>query len=250
MIARSALTYQPSITSNHAPRNARPRSGSSAAFQPDRARTIFQGLTQPAAPPRNEEHSTTTDSFNGSILVTPTPRQDAVSKRSRTRACDASRSRGSHCRSPADRANGFRPRPTASRHNRKVGIKGGPSRAPCGCLRYFKRRSRFRTTSADEPIAHQGVDWSSCQDSSTLDMSRVTLPHTACVVLGLMSVRPRAGHELAGYAQGSLGNFSPVTRSHVYSELDRLCRLGLLEATEVRQERVPTKSRVRDHRRG
>jgi DNA-binding PadR family transcriptional regulator len=71
-------------------------------------------------------------------------------------------------------------------------------------------------------------------------MSRVTLPQTAYVVLGLMSVRPRAGHELAGYAQGSLGNFCPVTRSHVYSELDRLCRLGLLEATEVRQERFPT----------
>ena len=72
-------------------------------------------------------------------------------------------------------------------------------------------------------------------------MSPVTLPQTAYVVLGLVSVRPRAGHELAGYAQGSLGNFFPVTRSHVYSELDRLCRLGLLEATEVRQERFPTK---------
>jgi PadR family transcriptional regulator, regulatory protein AphA len=72
-------------------------------------------------------------------------------------------------------------------------------------------------------------------------MSPVTLPQTAYVVLGLVSVRPRAGHELAGYAQGSLGNFFPVTRSHVYSELDRLCRLGLLEATAVRQERFPTK---------
>ena len=67
------------------------------------------------------------------------------------------------------------------------------------------------------------------------------LPPTAYVVLGLVSLRPRAGHELAGYAERSVGNFFPLTRSHVYSELERLCRLGLLEATEVRQERFPTK---------
>ncbi len=67
------------------------------------------------------------------------------------------------------------------------------------------------------------------------------LSPTGYVVLGLVSVRPRAGHELAGYAQRSIGNFFPLTRSHVYSELDRLCRLGLLEATEVPQERFPTK---------
>jgi len=67
------------------------------------------------------------------------------------------------------------------------------------------------------------------------------LSPTAYVVLGLVSVRPRAGHELAGYAERSIGNFFPLTRSHVYSELDRLCQLGLLEATEVRQQRFPTK---------
>jgi PadR family transcriptional regulator AphA len=61
------------------------------------------------------------------------------------------------------------------------------------------------------------------------------------VVLGLVSVRPTAGHELAGFAERSIGNFFPLTRSHVYSELDRLCRAGLLQATEVRQERFPTK---------
>lgn len=38
-----------------------------------------------------------------------------------------------------------------------------------------------------------------------------------------------------------MGNFFPLTRSHIYSELERLCGLGLLEATEVRQERFPTK---------
>ncbi|MBV9325574.1 MAG: PadR family transcriptional regulator, partial [Chloroflexi bacterium] len=69
----------------------------------------------------------------------------------------------------------------------------------------------------------------------------IRLPQTAYAVLGLVSVRPRAGHELARYAERSIGNFFPLTRSHVYSELDRLCRLGLLDATEVPQERLPTK---------
>ena len=67
------------------------------------------------------------------------------------------------------------------------------------------------------------------------------LSPTAYVVLGLLSVRPQAGHELAGYAERSVGNFFPLTRSHIYSELDRLCRHGLLEATKVPQERFPTK---------
>jgi PadR family transcriptional regulator, regulatory protein AphA len=74
-----------------------------------------------------------------------------------------------------------------------------------------------------------------------LDVTPPQLPPTAYVVLGLVSARPRAGHELAVYAERSVGNFFPLTRSHVYSELDRLCRLGLLAATEVRQERFPTK---------
>lgn len=74
-----------------------------------------------------------------------------------------------------------------------------------------------------------------------MDVTLAQLPPTAYVVLGLVSVRPRAGHELAGYAERSVGNFFPLTRSHIYSELDRLCRLGLLAATEVRQERFPTK---------
>jgi DNA-binding PadR family transcriptional regulator len=72
-------------------------------------------------------------------------------------------------------------------------------------------------------------------------MLSAQLPATAYVVLGLVSVRPTAGHELAGYAERSIGNFFPLTRSHIYSELERLCHLGLLEATEVPQERFPTK---------
>jgi DNA-binding PadR family transcriptional regulator len=72
-------------------------------------------------------------------------------------------------------------------------------------------------------------------------MPSAQLPATAYVVLGLVSVQPRAGHELAGYCERSIGNFFSLTRSHIYSELDRLCKLDLLEATEVPQERLPTK---------
>jgi DNA-binding PadR family transcriptional regulator len=59
------------------------------------------------------------------------------------------------------------------------------------------------------------------------------LSATTYVVLGLVSIRPMTGYELAAYAERSIGNFFPLTRSHIYSELDRLGRLGLLEATEI-----------------
>jgi PadR family transcriptional regulator AphA len=67
------------------------------------------------------------------------------------------------------------------------------------------------------------------------------LSATAYVVLGLVSIRPGAGHELAGFSERSIGNFFPIARSQVYSELERLCRLGLLSVTEVPQQRFPTK---------
>ena len=43
------------------------------------------------------------------------------------------------------------------------------------------------------------------------------------------------------FSEQSIGNFFPIARSQVYSELERLCGLGLLAATEVRQKRWPTK---------
>jgi PadR family transcriptional regulator, regulatory protein AphA len=67
------------------------------------------------------------------------------------------------------------------------------------------------------------------------------LPATTQVVLGLVSIRPMTGYELAAYAELSIANFFPLTRSHIYSELDRLGRLGLLDATEVAQDAAPTK---------
>lgn len=67
------------------------------------------------------------------------------------------------------------------------------------------------------------------------------LSATTYVVLGLVSIRPMTGYELAAYAGRSIGNFFPLTRSHIYSELGRLGRLGLLQATEIAQENAPTK---------
>jgi DNA-binding PadR family transcriptional regulator len=71
--------------------------------------------------------------------------------------------------------------------------------------------------------------------------SDLKLPATAHVVLGLVSICPGGGHELALFSEQSIGNFFPIARSQVYSELERLCGLGLLSATEVRQQRWPTK---------
>ena len=67
------------------------------------------------------------------------------------------------------------------------------------------------------------------------------LPATTYVVLGLVLIRPATGYELTSFAERSIGNFFPLTRSHIYAELDRLGRLGLLDATEVTQENAPTK---------
>src|ERR1700737_1279890 len=67
------------------------------------------------------------------------------------------------------------------------------------------------------------------------------LPATAFVGPGLVSIRPVAGYALMGFAERSIGNFFPLTRSHIYSELDRLRGLGFLASTEVAQENAPTK---------
>ena len=60
-------------------------------------------------------------------------------------------------------------------------------------------------------------------------------------MLGLVSIRPSTGHELAAFSERSIGNFFPIVRSQVYLELERLCRLGMLDVTEVPQDRRPTK---------
>lgn len=72
-------------------------------------------------------------------------------------------------------------------------------------------------------------------------MEPVKLSQTGYVVLGLVSITPSAGHELARFAELSIKNFFPLTRSHIYTELEKLNALGLLSSTDVEQERLPNK---------
>jgi DNA-binding PadR family transcriptional regulator len=54
-----------------------------------------------------------------------------------------------------------------------------------------------------------------------------------------VSLRRATAHDLAAFAQRSIGQFFSVTRSHVYAELERLCQSGLLRAAEVHRPRLP-----------
>jgi len=67
------------------------------------------------------------------------------------------------------------------------------------------------------------------------------LSATSYVVLGLVAQRPSTGYDLAAFADESIGQFFPLTRSHIYSELDRLDRLGLLRARTIEAERAASK---------
>ena len=67
------------------------------------------------------------------------------------------------------------------------------------------------------------------------------LSATAHVVLGLVSIRPATGYELTAFAGRSIANFFPLTRSHIYSELNHLGALGLLRVTETARENSPAK---------
>jgi DNA-binding PadR family transcriptional regulator len=61
------------------------------------------------------------------------------------------------------------------------------------------------------------------------------------VVLGLVSVCPATGYELTAFAGRSIANFFPLTRSHIYTELNHLAGLGLLHVTETGPVRGPAK---------
>lgn len=67
------------------------------------------------------------------------------------------------------------------------------------------------------------------------------LPATSYAILGILSIHPMSGYELAGAIERSIVNFWPVSRSQIYSELGRLEDLGLIAGTDVAQERVPDK---------
>jgi PadR family transcriptional regulator AphA len=64
---------------------------------------------------------------------------------------------------------------------------------------------------------------------------------TSQAILGLLSIVPMSGYDLAQAAERSVGRFWPVSKSQVYSELARLEPLGLIRGTEIAQDRRPDK---------
>ena len=60
-------------------------------------------------------------------------------------------------------------------------------------------------------------------------------------MLGLLAQQPSAGYELGARAATSIAHFWPLTRTHIYTELERLEALGFATATIVAQQRLPDK---------
>jgi PadR family transcriptional regulator, regulatory protein AphA len=72
-------------------------------------------------------------------------------------------------------------------------------------------------------------------------MSGETLPVSAFALLGLLSQEPASGYQLAQQVDGPIANFWPMSKSNVYGELVRLEELGLVEASDVSQVKLPNK---------
>jgi DNA-binding PadR family transcriptional regulator len=60
-------------------------------------------------------------------------------------------------------------------------------------------------------------------------------------VLGVLSICPMSGYDLHQSVARSIAHFWPISKSQVYAELGRLEPLGLIEGTDVPQERLPGK---------
>jgi DNA-binding PadR family transcriptional regulator len=73
---------------------------------------------------------------------------------------------------------------------------------------------------------------------------------TSQAILGLLSIVPMSGYDLAQAAERSVGQFWPVSKSQVYAELARLEPLGLVQGTEIAQDRRPDKRVFRLTERG
>lgn len=73
---------------------------------------------------------------------------------------------------------------------------------------------------------------------------------TSQVILGLLSIVPMSGYDLAQAAERLVGRFWPVSKSQVYAELARLEPLGLVRGTEIAQDRRPDKRVFRLTERG
>lgn len=67
------------------------------------------------------------------------------------------------------------------------------------------------------------------------------LSTTSHAILGLLSIAPMSGYDLHQAVEGSVSHFWPISKSQVYAELARLETQGLIEGTEVPQERFPDK---------
>lgn len=67
------------------------------------------------------------------------------------------------------------------------------------------------------------------------------LTTTSYAVLGLLSISPMSGYDLHQGASRSVAHFWPISKTQVYAELARLEPLGLIEGTDVPQERLPDK---------
>lgn len=67
------------------------------------------------------------------------------------------------------------------------------------------------------------------------------LPTGSFAVLGMVSMTPQSGYELAQAVQRSIAYFWPMSKTQVYNELSRLEGLGLVEGSAVAQERLPDK---------
>jgi DNA-binding PadR family transcriptional regulator len=73
---------------------------------------------------------------------------------------------------------------------------------------------------------------------------------TSQAILGLLSIVPMSGYDLAQAAERSVDRFWPVSKSQVYAELARLEPLGLVQGTEIAQDRRPDKRVFRLTERG
>jgi len=67
------------------------------------------------------------------------------------------------------------------------------------------------------------------------------LPTTSYAVLGLVSLKPTSGYELAVFADKSVAQMWPIAKSQVYGELARLEELGYVRGTDVAQAKLPDK---------
>lgn len=67
------------------------------------------------------------------------------------------------------------------------------------------------------------------------------LSTTSYAVLGLLSISPMSGYDLYQAASRSIAHFWPISKTQVYAELARLEPAGLIQGTDVPQERLPDK---------